>query len=132
MDDRDAIRRMKNGEIGGLEMLVNRYQVKAVPTAFLVTHDNALAEDIVQETFIHLYQRIQRFDETRSFEPYLMRSVVNAALNAVRQDGKTISLDSDPTLLKSLLERAVSVESQVEFAQLSHEILQALSKLSPR
>ena len=132
MDDREAIRRMKNGEIGGLEALVKRYQVRAARAAFFVTHDEALAEDVVQETFIRLYQRIHLFDETRIFEPYLMRSVVNASLNAVRRDGKSVSLDADPALLESLLELAASVESQVEFAQLSREILQALSKLSSR
>ena len=132
MDDREAIRRMKNGEIGGLEMMINRYQVKAMRTVFLVTRDRAMAEDIVQETFIRLYKRIHRFDENRPFEPYLMRSVINAALNAVRQDKKSVSLDSDPTLLETLLAQAASIESQVEFAQLSQEILQALSKLTPR
>jgi len=132
MDDREAIRRMKNGEIGGLETMINRYQVKAMRTVFLVTRDRAMAEDIVQETFIRLYKRIHRFDENRPFEPYLMRSVINAALNAVRQDKKSVSLDSDPTLLETLLTQAASVESQVEFAQLSQEILQALSKLTPR
>ena len=47
MDDREAIRRLKNGEIGGLEALVNQYQVRAARAAFLVTHDEARAEDVV-------------------------------------------------------------------------------------
>ena len=132
MDDCEAVRRMKNGEIGGLEILVNRYQVKAMRAAFLVTHDETLAEDVVHETFIRLYQHIRQFDETRPFEPYLMRSVVNAALNAVRRDKRSVSLDGDPAPLENLLEGATSVETQVEFAQRSREILQALSQLSPR
>jgi RNA polymerase sigma-70 factor, ECF subfamily len=132
MDDREAIRRMKNGEIGGLETLVRRYQVRAVRAAFFVTHDETLAEDIVQETFIRLYQRIHHFDETRPFEPYLMRSVVNAALNAVRQESKSLSLDADPAVFESLMVQATTVELQVEFAQLADEIIRSLSKLSPR
>lgn len=132
MDDREAVRLMKDGEISGLEVLVNRYQVRAVRAAFFVTHDEALSEDIVQETFIRLYQRIRQFEETRPFEPYLMRSVVHAALNAIRQDKKSISLDADPATFESLMTQATTVESQVEFAQLAGEILQTLSKLSPR
>ena len=132
MDDRAAIRHMKNGEIGGLEALVKRYQVRAARAAFFVTHDEALAEDIVQETFIRLYQRIRQFDETRPFEPYLMRSVIHAALNAIRQDKKVVSLDADPASVENLLAQAASVESQVEFAQLAGEIVRSLSKLSPR
>jgi RNA polymerase sigma-70 factor (ECF subfamily) len=132
MNDREAIRRMKNGEIGGLETLVNRYQLKAVRVAFLITHDEALAKDSVQETFIRLYQRIHHYDEARSFEPYLMRSVINAALNAVRRESKSVSLDVDPAAFESLLARAASVESQVESMQLQHKIIDALSRLPPR
>jgi RNA polymerase sigma-70 factor (ECF subfamily) len=131
-DDVQAIRRLKRGDIGGLEMLVTRYQVKAARAAFLITHDEATAEDVVQETFIRLYQRIRQFDETRPFEPYLMRSVVNAALNVARRANKSITLDDDTGAVEALLVRSASVESQVEFAQLKREILSALSKLSPR
>ncbi len=132
MDDHEAILWMKNSQIDGLEVLVNRYQVGAVRAAFLITHDQTLAEDVVQETFIRLYQRIGNFDVTRPFKPYLMRSVINAALNAVRRNGKFVSLDTDTTFLETLLEHTASVESQVEYNQLSSGILQALSKLSPR
>ena len=132
MDDREAVHRMKNGELGGLEILVKRYQLKAVRTAFFITHDESLAEDIVQDTFIRFYQRSHHIDEGRPFKPYLMRSVVNAALNMLRRGKNSVSLDADPAILEALLERTSSVESQVELTQLSHEILQALSKLSPR
>ncbi len=132
MDDRDAIRRMKKGEIGGLEVLVNKYQVRAVRTAFFITQDEALAEDVVQDTFVRLYQRIRRFDEKRAFQPYLMRSVVNAALNAVRQRGKQLSFDADPAEVEGRLADAISVESEIEFRQKADAIIQSLSKLSPR
>lgn len=132
MDDLQAIRRLRHGDIGGLEVLMERYQVKAARAAFLITHDKALAQDVVQETFIRIYQRIRQFDESFPFEPYLMRSVINASLNAVRGNGRFISLDGDSNELEKLLDRAASVESQVEFNQLQHEILETLSKLSPR
>lgn len=132
MDDRESIRRMRDGEIGGLEVLVHRYQTRAIRAAFLVTHDQALAEDVVQDTFVRLFQRIGHFDVSRPFEPYLMRSVVNAALNAVRRDRNSVSLDADPSSVDDLLEQAASVEAQVEFGQLARALLEALSELSPR
>lgn len=129
MEDSEAIHRLKNDDISGLASLVNKYQVKAVRTAFLVTHDETLSEDIVQDVFIRLYRRIHHFTVDRAFEPYLMRSVVNAALNAIRREWRLISLDAHPSLLESLLEEAASVETQVEFSQLTEEILEALSEL---
>lgn len=84
MDEIAAFRRMKAGDFGGLEGLMERYQVKAARAAFLITHDKARAEDVVQEVFVRLFQHTNRFDETHPFEPDLMRSAVNSALNACR------------------------------------------------
>jgi RNA polymerase sigma-70 factor, ECF subfamily len=134
MDDVQAIHRMKHADIGGLEILVTRYQVKAVRTAFLITHDESMADDVVQDTFIRIFQRIRQFDEKRPFEPYFMRSVVNAALNAIQKKAKDGQFDSGTNMdeLEALLNHAASVEEQVEFAQLKSEILAALDKLSAR
>jgi RNA polymerase sigma-70 factor (ECF subfamily) len=132
MDDLEAIRRLQRGDIGGLETLMERYQVKAARAAFLITYDEAAAQDIVQETFLRLYQRIRQFDESQPFEPYLIRSIIHAALNAVRGSQRFTSLDRDTHDLENLLDRAASVETQVEFSQLQQEILEALSRLSPR
>jgi RNA polymerase sigma-70 factor (ECF subfamily) len=132
MDDLQAIQRLKDGDIGGLESLVARHQAKAVRVAYLITHDEALAEDVVQETFVRLYQRIEKFDSTRPFEPYLLRSVANAALNVVRRAGRQISMDGNLEQVEQLLVQTASVESEVEYHQLKQEIIQALSSLKPR
>lgn len=134
MDDLQAIRRLKNGDIGGLEILIARYQDKAVRTACLVTQHEPMAEDVVQDTFVRFYERIRHFDETRAFEPYFLRSVVNAALNAVAKEnhGTAFNEDLDAPALEGLLAHAVSVEDQVEYSQLRLEIMKALEELSPR
>ena len=134
MDDLQAIRRLKDGDISGLETLIARYQGKAVRTAYLITHHEPMAEDVVQDTFVRLYERIRHFDQTRPFEPYFLCSVVNAALNAVGREKRTLGLteDLDTAGLETLLARAVSVEEQVQFSQLKNEVLEALGRLTPR
>ena len=132
MDDVQAIRRLKRGEIGALETLVLRYQQKAIRTAFLITHDETLAEDVVQETFVRIYHRIHHFDPSRPFEPYLLRSVVNAALNVAQKAGRHLSLEGDLEQAEGLLSQAASVESDVEYAQLKQRIIAALARLEPR
>lgn len=131
-DESDAIRRLKNNDIGGLETLVNRYQVKAVRTAFLVVHDEQLAQDIVQETFLRIFLHIRRFDENRPFGPYLLRSVVNAALDAARREKKQQAFDGDLETLDRLIQYAMTVEAQAEFNAVKQDIRLALEALSPR
>lgn len=134
MDDAQAVARMKRGDPGGLEAIVVRYQRKAVETAFLITQDAALAQDVAQETFVRLYQRIDRFDEARPFAPYLLRSVANASLNAIQKEARYAKAapEEDTGELEDLLSQAASVEDQVESAQLREAVLKALGRLSPR
>jgi len=134
MEDLHAIRRLKNGDIGGLECLIARHQGKALRTAFLITHDEPTAEDVVQDTFVRFYQRVRNFDDTRPFEPYFMRSVVNVALNTIereKRNGHSLE-DEDISGVEALLEQGASVEEQVEFNTLKWQISEALAKLHPR
>jgi RNA polymerase sigma-70 factor, ECF subfamily len=134
MDDLQAIRLLKNGDIGGLEVLIARYQIKAINAAYLVTQNEPMAEDVAQDAFIRFYERARYFDEVRSFEPYFLRCVVNRALNMVEKERAAVSFDEDldAPALQVLLTRAVSVEEQVEYAQLKTEIARTLKSLSPR
>ena len=93
MQEKQAIAQLKQGEISGLATLVQQYQVKAIRVACLITRDQAMAEDIVQNSFIKVYQRIDQFDIQRAFEPWFMRSVVNASLQAVKFQQRMVSLE---------------------------------------
>ena len=132
MTDRDAVAHLKNGDLSGLEELVTRYQDKAVRVVFLIVQDEPLAEDIVVDTFLRITRRILSFDPEQSFEPYLMRSLVNASLNAMRR--QQISLDGNEasSKLEKLLTHAESLEDLVEANELRLEIQKAVASLAPR
>jgi len=133
MDDLRAIQLLKKGDISGLDVLIEHYQVKAIRVAFLVTRDEALAEDVVQDTFLRVYQRIRYFDETRPFKPYFFSCVTHAAINAAERAARQVPLDDgDTEQMERLLQRASSTEDQVEYAQLKQEIFACLGRLAPR
>lgn len=113
-------------------MLVTRYQVKAIRAAFLIVRDEQAAEDIVQETFIRVFEHIRRFDESRPFGPYLSRSVVNAALDMAQKAVKWREVDGGLESVEDLLEHAMTVEAQTEFNVLKRDILNTLDQLSSR
>jgi RNA polymerase sigma-70 factor (ECF subfamily) len=123
MTEQDAIRQIKHGHVSGLELLVKRYQVRAVRTAYLITRDRALAEDVVQEAFLHFFDHVDQFDETRPFAPYFLRSVVNRAVRRVSRDRRTIDLDSANNQLPA--------PDLIENADTREAIWNALGQLSP-
>ena len=134
MDEQQAIQRLKDGDISGLEFLVARYQVKAARAAFLITRDTTLAEDIVQDSFIQAFRAVRGFDATRPFEPWFMRSVVNASVKTMQKSARQVQFggEADETLFAELAARVESVEVQVESIEVQNQIWDAMQKLSPR
>ena len=95
-NERQAIARLKRGDLAGLEVLVRRYQVQAVHAAYLVVGERCLAEDVVQAAFLHAAEKIGQFDEARPFGPWFLRSVIHAAVKAAHRENRLVSLDAEP------------------------------------
>jgi RNA polymerase sigma-70 factor (ECF subfamily) len=126
VDHQDAIQRLKRGDIGGLHALVDHYQVKAARAAYLITQDRALAEDIMQNAFLRVYDRIEQFDLTRPFEPWLMRIVINLALQTIGSQQRLVDLES-----LVLPDPALDPAAQAEAHEQEQAVQAALDALSP-
>lgn len=137
MEDRKtaaAIQRLKRGDIEGLAALVERYQVRAVRAAYLITYDRALAEDVVQTAFVRIYERIAQFDDNRPFEPWFMRVVMNAALQAIKQRQRVLSLDGndyDTSFTDLIADDMPNPENAAEASEMREAVRDALAALSP-
>jgi RNA polymerase sigma-70 factor (ECF subfamily) len=139
MDEKEAISRLKRRDIGGLEFLVQSYQAQAVQAAYLITHNRSQAEDIVQDSFLRVYERIRQFDTTRPFKPWFMRIVVNGAIAAAQREIKVLK-DSSPdgdengnneSFLELISDPAGGPGAEIEMGELRESILSALSRLPP-
>jgi RNA polymerase sigma-70 factor (ECF subfamily) len=136
MEDRIAISRIKQGDLNGLEILVNRYQVRAVQAAYLILYDRALAEDIVQTAFVKVAEKAHQFDEQRPFAPWFFRIVVNDAIKAAKRRKHSISLDEhldEPTvrLAAQLIDPTLQPAQVVEARETRQIILKAIESLTP-
>lgn len=134
MDEHRAIQRLKNGDISGLETLVARYQLKAVRTAYLITRDLGLAEDVVQDSFLTAFFAARGFDATRPFEPWFIKCVVNASVKMMQRSTKQVQMEdeSDESLLARFASKGESIEDRVESIEVQSQIWDAMQKLSPR
>lgn len=136
MDETEIIRKLKQGDIESLALLVRGYQEKALRTAYLITYDRALAQDVVQESFLHAYERIEQFETGRPFGPWFLRIVANRAIQMTRRRKRELSLEQ-PTgeglsLAGLLADRAPAPDDQVAWQERQEQIEAALRRLSPR
>lgn len=137
MNDLYAIQLIQRGDSGGLAVLVERYQARAVRAAYAITQDRAAAEDVVQTAFLQLFNTLRTFDPQRPFEPWFYRSVVNAAVRVAQKTQIVVSLnsvldtDTGDTFAELLPDLAALPVEQIEHAERTDLIRDALGKLTP-
>ncbi len=137
MSEKCAVERIKQGDSAGLAWLVQRYQERAVRAAYVITQDQHLAEDVVQNAFLQLFSTIRTFDTRRPFAPWFFRSVVNAAVKAVKQTQRTLSIHavidaaSEEAFEDLLPDIAALPSEQVEMEEMKQQIWEALNRLTP-
>ena len=136
MDDQIAISRLKQGDLTGLEMLVNRYQVPAVHAAYVIVYNHALAEDIAQTAFVKVAERVHQFEQERPFAPWFFRIVVNDAIKIARRQNHSVSLDEEldesaAKLESWLIDPNPKPEQSVEYKETHETILKAIQRLKP-
>jgi RNA polymerase sigma-70 factor (ECF subfamily) len=135
MEDQIAISCLKQGDLNGLEILVKRYQARAVHAAYLILYDRVLAEDVAQTAFVKVAERIQQFDERRPFAPWFFRIVVNDALKIAKRQKRNISLEeldeSTAQLAEWLKDPGLQPEQLLERKETWTNILNAIQSLPP-
>ncbi len=131
MDERRAIERLKRGDIGRLESLVRTHQTRAMRAAYLICCEHALAEDVVQGTFLKAYEKIARFDESRPFGPWFMKVVVNDAIKAASRRERMVRFDDSYDPIVRLADPETGPQELVEEAEERRRVWAALEKLPP-
>jgi RNA polymerase sigma-70 factor (ECF subfamily) len=135
MEEAEAIARLKKGDVGGLEALVRGHQVQAVRTAYLITRDRALAEDIVQAAFVRAYERVGQFDLERPFGPWFLRIVVNDAIKAASRRERWIPLEAgvgaEAVLADLLADPNPGPAELAEVVDTRRAVWEALGRLPP-
>ncbi|HLO58410.1 MAG TPA: RNA polymerase sigma-70 factor [Bacteroidales bacterium] len=79
--EKSVLERLRNGDKKSFTILFNHYYKDLVTFAFGFLHNLAVAEEIVQEVFIKLWENRYLLEIDRSLKSYLLKSVQNRCLN---------------------------------------------------
>ena len=120
MDDADAIRRCREGEVEAFCHLVHRYQRRALAHARALTGNDADAADAAQSAFIDAFRHVRRFDETREFYPWFYVLLRNRCFKRVRPQDR-----------RSADEPAESAVPAVHSREELYDLRTALDRLRP-
>ena len=94
-EEQSLIQRVKAGDHDAFEAIFNRYVTRVYRHAFKLVGNEAEAEEVVQEVFFTIYEKVKTFQGESAFSTWLHRLTVNAGLTRLRKRkrGKEVCFD---------------------------------------
>lgn len=86
VEDKLLIFRLKQGHHEALRGIYDKYKVKLLRLAIVLTGDQSTAEDVVHDVFVKFAQSAERIKVTGNLRNYLVTSVINRVRNVLRDN----------------------------------------------
>jgi len=130
-EDKKLVKRVLKGDGRAFESIVRKYQKRLYFTVRKIVTSHEDTDDILQETFIKAYSRLETYNDEYPFYPWLHRIAINTAINHYKKYGtrKESSLNGmidDGNPFPSNLRNP---HRQVEQSELNKLVRVALEKL---
>src|SRR6185503_3248706 len=101
-EDAELVEESLGGNPLSFQLLIERYQDRIFALARHYTKSAVEVEDIVQDTFLKTYRRLETFQRQSSFSTWLYRIAVNTALDFLKRTGRSpVTAVEDPELSAS-------------------------------
>ncbi|NIP71624.1 MAG: RNA polymerase sigma factor, partial [Gammaproteobacteria bacterium] len=90
--DAEVIRHIRRGGTEGMARLVDRYSPQLYRYLRHWVNDTQMAEDILQDTWLRVVERLDRYDARRPFLAWLLAIARHRAIDLLRQRARQASL----------------------------------------
>lgn len=91
MDDHELVRRLQAGDEEAFAVVVREYQARLLRVAESVVTSRAVAEEVVQDTWLAVVCGVDRFEGRSSFKTWLFHILLNRARTAAGREHRTAS-----------------------------------------
>src|SRR5215467_1835381 len=87
LPDEDVVKSVLAGDTAMFEILMRRHNQRLYRIGRAILHDDAEAEDLIQDSYVRAYQHLNQFEGRAKFSTWLSRIAVNEALARKRRRG---------------------------------------------
>lgn len=128
--DEDLMSRVRDGDAGAFEVLVDRHGGPAFSLAYRMCGSRSRAEDVVQEAFLSLWRAGARYDQSRgSVRVWILSAVHNRAIDSFRRESLRAARPLDECNLAERLAAPGLTEVEVERRADADRVRSALQEL---
>ncbi len=130
-DDHGLMVRVQRGDHQAFSQLVQRHNDKFYAVAFRMLNNSAEAEDVVQDSFLKLWNKPQIWDPKKNarFTTWFYRVVTNAAIDRARRRVKIVSGEK---IIDFVADERRNAEEQMYQDETQRVLEQAIQSLPDR
>jgi RNA polymerase sigma-70 factor (ECF subfamily) len=125
-EERSLVKQLNVGSKQALRQIYEKYSVDLFTIAVSLVGDRHLAEDCLQDAFVHLAQAAGRIQIRSNLKGYLASAIVNRARDHLRRRAKQIDCPVEELQLE---ERTLGPDQHLICGEQTSAILQAIAKL---
>lgn len=138
LSDCGLVERVRAGDAAAFELIMRRHNRRLFRVARSVLRNAAEAEDVVQETYVRAFARLDEFRGPDGFPAWLARIAYNEALGRVRGAERVVSLhdylsqgdgDGDVRHIESMTSPHPDPERQTGYGELRRMLEDAIDAL---
>lgn len=130
LGDTELARLIAAGRQDALAEVYRRHASPVLSMALRLTRNHALAEEVVQEVFVRLWQRIDTFDPERgSLRTFLLSHAHGRSVDLIRSEASRRTREDNESRL--VAEAGPSLEEEVVEMRMAEHVRQALAALHP-
>src|SRR5436189_6213820 len=89
-DDQRLLDSLRAGDESAFETLIDRYHSSLLRLAMFYVPSRAVAEDVVQETWLGVLQGLARFEGRSSLKTWIFRILTNRARTRGQREGRSV------------------------------------------
>jgi RNA polymerase sigma-70 factor, ECF subfamily len=140
-EERGLIQRLKVGDHEAFEALFQRYVNTIYRQASRLLGHEAEAEEVVQEVFLTVYEKVHTFREQSAFSTWLYRITVNATLSKLRRRKRSEEFgldeylprfrDDGHHLVRPVVDWSNELEERLTSEEVQRLIQEAIEQLPP-
>lgn len=136
MENKEKLERIINGCLANdrraQEELFRLYYGKMLGVCMRYKSDRDSAEEILQEGFIKIFDKLDAFDYKGSFEGWMRRIMANTAIDSIRKSKKDPMLTDNDEDFKLGSENPMVIQEELDLIELKADVaLEAIESLSP-
>ena len=90
LEEERLLRGLKSGDESSFAWLVDRYSASLLRVALVYVRDRAVAEEVVQETWLGVIRGIERFEGRSSLKTWIFRILANKAKTRGERERRTM------------------------------------------